>query len=169
MRIAQVKSVMKQLTKTIVVISMASLFAMASTADAKGRKGKRAKAAATQVEEDIPWYERDLVPATPVVTPVKKKTAKKAAKKPAPSLDRIGDHQRRRTVAPIGACGAGCDKSARKISMTKLELVADTKDPNAKAARAAKRSRAIKAAKAAKARAARAAKARAAKAKVASK
>ena len=147
---------MKHLAKTIVLVSMASLLALSSTAEAKHSRehqGKRAKAAVQ--EQDIPWYEQDLVPATTKVAP-QKKAKKKVTTGAAPTLDRLGYKQRRRTVLPSGLCNMGCDKSARQISLTKIVLVADAKDPNAQAVSAAKTARAIKAAEAAKVRAAKA-------------
>jgi hypothetical protein len=137
--------VMKYLAKTIVIVSVASLLGVSSTADAKKRSRKQAKAKVT-VEQDIPWYEQDLAPAQAPAKKAPKKVKKSTKKTEAPTLARFGDHQRRRSVQPSGVCGAGCDKSRRKMSISKFELVPD--DEATKKARAAQRAKAIKAAKA---------------------
>lgn len=149
MRLALLGCAMKHLVKTIALVSMASLFAMSSSADAKKRSRKH-KSKQVSVEKDIPWYEQDIAPAK---SPAKKAPQKATTteKKPAPSVFRIGTRGRK-SVQPSGHCAAGCDKSARKMSMSKFEIAPD--DQKTKASRAAARAKAIKAAKAAKARAA---------------
>jgi hypothetical protein len=148
---------MNHLAKIFLTASMATLLGLSSTADAKGskkHKGKRAQASKTVAQESaaadsVPWYEQGLEDLTPASTVKPKVIQVKTSANVAPSFERLGQKQTRRTQAPSGLCSVGCDKSARNISMATLVLVKDSKAAKKKKS-AATRSKTTKSSKLAK-------------------
>lgn len=142
---------MKNLAKTIAIASMAAVLGVSFAADAKGERNhkvKRAKATKTvkksaPAESSVPWYEQGIADMAPAHA---KKTVTVVAKQPAaPILYRTRRQKSRQSFSPSGRCDAGCDKSARNISMATLILVKDSKKAKgAKGERRTKRARAIK-------------------------
>ncbi len=137
---------MKDLAKILVTASIATLLGMSSTADAKGSKKSKAKRATpakaaaqpATPASDVPWYEQGIDDLTPsaVVKPKEVKRIHKVSTSmtvlgsaAAPSINQLGNYQRRTTLAPSGLCTTGCDKTARNISMANFKLVKDSPTP----------------------------------------
>lgn len=140
---------MRDLAKTIVIVSVATLVGLSASAEAKESRKHKAKRAlpskvtapaAAAATSTVPWYEQGLDDLSPVV-----KTKARPAPTRAPAMPISGPRyvkrQTRTTLAPSGECQEGCDKTARNIHMATLVLVKD-----AKPARSAKPSSASRAA-----------------------
>ena len=108
------------LSKTIAIGSIASLLLIASPADAKRKKSHRKRAVkAKVVPAPLAWYDQ-AIEVAPTAPPAEK--AAEARRNPAPLRARTT----RRSLVPSGDCTNGCDKSARKVSMTKIVLEKDS-------------------------------------------